>query len=88
MTRKSNALDLFLRRGSRRNKSISAAEKQKLSRINEAGMALPAASAEYQSLKTRNAVYCAVILDEFLKELAAISQEHAVAFSELELGLR
>ncbi|XP_033631661.1 FTS and Hook-interacting protein-like isoform X1 [Asterias rubens] len=88
VTRKSNALDLFLRRGSRRNKSISAAEKQKLSRINEAGMALPAASAEYQSLKTRNAVYCAVILDEFLKELAAISQEHAVAFSELELGLR
>lgn len=30
------------------------------------------------SPKTRNSVYCAVILDEFVKELAAICQEHAV----------
>lgn len=31
-----------------------------------------------EALKTKNAVYCAVVLDEFLKELAALSQEHAV----------
>ncbi|CAC5380908.1 Protein FAM160A1,FTS and Hook-interacting protein,UPF0518 protein CPIJ015043,FTS and Hook-interacting protein homolog [Mytilus coruscus] len=30
------------------------------------------------SPKTRHSVYCAVILDEFVKELAAICQEHAV----------
>jgi hypothetical protein len=30
------------------------------------------------SPKTRNSVYCALILDEFVKELAAICQEHAV----------
>ncbi|XP_041359783.1 FTS and Hook-interacting protein-like isoform X2 [Gigantopelta aegis] len=31
-----------------------------------------------ESLKTWNAVYCAVVLEEFLKELAALAQEHAV----------
>ena len=31
-----------------------------------------------ESVKTKNAVYCALVLEEFLKELAAISQEHAV----------
>ncbi|KAI0227323.1 hypothetical protein LSAT2_022231 [Lamellibrachia satsuma] len=31
-----------------------------------------------ETLKTKNAVYCALILEEFMKELAAISQEHAV----------
>ncbi|BFZ24048.1 hypothetical protein BsWGS_27087 [Bradybaena similaris] len=31
-----------------------------------------------QSLTTWNAVYCALVLDEFLKELAALSQEHSV----------
>ncbi|XP_064482012.1 FHF complex subunit HOOK-interacting protein 1B-like isoform X3 [Ornithodoros turicata] len=31
-----------------------------------------------ESIKTRHAVLCAVVLEEFLKELAAISQEHAV----------
>lgn len=30
-----------------------------------------------ESIKTQNAVLCAVVLEEFLKELAAISQEHA-----------
>ncbi|XP_067663029.1 FHF complex subunit HOOK-interacting protein 1B-like isoform X1 [Haliotis asinina] len=37
----------------------------------------PSNSAE-ESLKTWNAVYCAIILDEFTKELAALAQEHAV----------
>ncbi|XP_029834832.2 FHF complex subunit HOOK interacting protein 1B isoform X3 [Ixodes scapularis] len=31
-----------------------------------------------ESVKTQNAVLCAVVLEEFLKELAAISQEHAI----------
>ncbi|KAL4657020.1 FTS and Hook-interacting protein [Arapaima gigas] len=32
-----------------------------------------------EALRVKNAVYCAVIFPEFLKELAAIAQEHAVA---------
>ena len=31
-----------------------------------------------ESVKTKNAVYCALVLEEFLKELAAVCQEHAV----------
>ena len=31
-----------------------------------------------ESVKTRNAVYCAIVMEEFVKELAALSQEHAV----------
>ena len=31
-----------------------------------------------ESARTKNAVYAALVLEEFLKELAAISQEHAV----------
>ncbi|NXJ11776.1 F16A2 protein, partial [Odontophorus gujanensis] len=45
-----------------------------------AGAALFRSSAEKQSeaLRVKNAVYCAVIFSEFLKELAAIAQAHAV----------
>ncbi|XP_016344328.1 FTS and Hook-interacting protein homolog [Sinocyclocheilus anshuiensis] len=32
-----------------------------------------------EALRVKNAVYCAVIFSEFLKELAALAQEHAVA---------
>ncbi|KAI2660733.1 FHF complex subunit HOOK interacting protein 1B [Labeo rohita] len=32
-----------------------------------------------EALRVKNAVYCAVIFSEFLKELAALTQEHAVA---------
>ncbi|CAI9734644.1 Hypothetical predicted protein [Octopus vulgaris] len=31
-----------------------------------------------ENLRTRNAVHCAIVLEEFLKELAALSQEHSV----------
>lgn len=31
-----------------------------------------------ESTKTRNAVFCAIVLEEFVKELAALTQEHAV----------
>ena len=34
------------------------------------------------NLKTRNAVYCAIVLEEFLKELAALAQEHSVLLWE------
>ncbi|XP_029898572.1 FTS and Hook-interacting protein [Aquila chrysaetos chrysaetos] len=45
-----------------------------------AGASLFRSSAERQSeaLRVKNAVYCAVIFSEFLKELAAIAQAHAV----------
>lgn len=44
------------------------------------GGSLLRGSAEKQSeaLRVKNAVYCAVIFSEFLKELAAIAQAHAV----------
>lgn len=32
-----------------------------------------------EALRVKNAVYCAVIFCEFLKELAALAQEHAVS---------
>ncbi|GAB1604479.1 FTS and Hook-interacting protein-like isoform X2 [Argonauta hians] len=31
-----------------------------------------------ENTRTRNAVHCAIVLEEFLKELAALSQEHSV----------
>ncbi|XP_060080031.1 FHF complex subunit HOOK-interacting protein 1B-like [Ylistrum balloti] len=34
------------------------------------------------SSKTRNIVYCALILEEFVKELASFSQEHSVLFRD------
>ena len=39
----------------------------------------PQPANDLETLKTKNAVYCALVLEEFVKELAAISQEHAVA---------
>ncbi|XP_069825411.1 FHF complex subunit HOOK-interacting protein 1B isoform X2 [Dendropsophus ebraccatus] len=36
------------------------------------------AEKQNEALRVKNAVYCAVIFTEFMKELAAISQEHAV----------
>lgn len=39
---------------------------------------------QVESIKTRNAVYCAIVLEEFVKELAALTQEHAVLMDEDE----
>ena len=36
-----------------------------------------------EALRTKNAVYCALVLEEFIKELSALSQEHAVLSSSL-----
>lgn len=37
-----------------------------------------------ESFKTRLAVYCAIVLEEFVKELAALSQEHSILLNEDE----
>lgn len=38
-------------------------------------------------LKTWNAVYCALVLEEFLKELSALSLEHSLlTFDEVHIG--
>lgn len=42
----------------------------------------PETQDKMESVKTKNAVYCALVLEEFLKELAAISQEHSVLHSD------
>ena len=39
---------------------------------------------QVESVKTRNAVYCAIVLEEFVKELAALSQEHALLIDDEE----
>eukprot|EP00057_Strongylocentrotus_purpuratus_P002543 XP_003724724.1 PREDICTED: FTS and Hook-interacting protein isoform X2 [Strongylocentrotus purpuratus] len=82
ITRRGSLSDMFLRR---RSRSIKTSEKQKLSAIRESGVGSSVtgamsleSSAHYESLKSRNAVYSAVVLDEFVKELAALAQEHAV----------
>ncbi len=71
----------LLRRGNRRKSSVTAAEKQKLNTIREAGLvSVGSTSAQYEFLRNKNAVYCAVVFEEFLKELAALAQEHAVSY--------
>lgn len=34
------------------------------------------------TINTKKAVYCALVLEEFVKELAALSQEHAIRADE------
>ncbi|XP_072040376.1 FHF complex subunit HOOK-interacting protein 1B-like isoform X2 [Amphiura filiformis] len=82
-TSKRTILGDLLRRGNRR-KAVTAAEKQKLNTIRESGMiGTGSTSAQYEFLRNnKNAVYCAVVFEEFLKELAALAQEHAVAYVE------
>ena len=45
----------------------------------EPGSAASAAKQARDAVEKKNAVYCALVFKEFLKELAALSQEHAVA---------
>lgn len=44
--------------------------------IRDSQQSIP--SHEWDDPKTRNIAYCAVIFNEFLKELAAITLEHSV----------
>ena len=50
--------------------------------INKGPQQPPETHDKMESIKTKNAVYCALVLEEFLKELAAISQEHAVLHAD------
>lgn len=53
-------------------------EGQGLHALSGASLARPSAEKQSEALRVKNAVYCAVIFSEFLKELAAIAQAHAV----------
>ncbi|XP_036429193.1 FTS and Hook-interacting protein homolog [Colossoma macropomum] len=44
-----------------------------------AGMGTSGLEKQAEALRVKNTVYCAIIFSEFLKELAALAQEHAVA---------
>lgn len=44
-----------------------------------AGTGASSLEKQAEALRVKNTVYCAVIFSEFLKELAALAQEHAVA---------
>lgn len=73
----------FFRIGSKRKSALKSSEKHKLAAIGESTSPGSASKAgEYESVKTKNAVYAAVIFEEFLKELAATCQEHAVGLLE------
>ncbi|XP_033095712.1 FTS and Hook-interacting protein-like isoform X2 [Anneissia japonica] len=75
--RKVSIGDIF-RRG-KRNKSVKASEKQKLKAIQDMEKnKQETKDPKYETLRTKNAVYCAVVFEEFLKELSAICHEHAV----------
>ena len=43
---------------------------------------IPKQTSQGESTKTRNAIYCAIVMEEFVKELAALSQEQAVLHIE------
>ncbi|XP_059145478.1 FHF complex subunit HOOK-interacting protein 1B-like isoform X2 [Physella acuta] len=86
--------ELFFRRSPGKGKLVAGSKHHQLQRVQVGGTAAYryispqdyAGSGDRssigdsygQSLTTWNAVYCALILDEFLKELAALSQEHSV----------
>jgi KELAA motif len=53
--------------------------------VNRQGSpAADARSVDPLEVRTKNAVYCAIVFKEFLKELAAISQEHVLM--QFDLG--
>ncbi|KAM4697249.1 FHF complex subunit HOOK-interacting protein 1B [Discoglossus pictus] len=51
---------------------------QVLHALSGASIFKSSAEKQNEALRVKNAVYCAVIFTEFMKELAAIAQEHAV----------
>ncbi|XP_053165806.1 FHF complex subunit HOOK interacting protein 1B [Hemicordylus capensis] len=53
-------------------------EGQALHALSGASLFRSSAEKQSEALRVKNAVYCAVIFSEFLKELAAIAQAHAV----------
>ncbi|XP_076120007.1 FHF complex subunit HOOK-interacting protein 1B isoform X1 [Alosa pseudoharengus] len=90
-SRKPSLGDLILRHTNSPTRARNAAQ-MALAHVRDGGQSLhsalfrattssTASSLERQAeaLRVKNAVYCAVVFAEFLKELAALAQEHAVA---------
>ena len=51
--------------------------------VNRSSSSEPPSANPLETLKAKNAVYCAIVLDEFVQELAALSQEHAALHANL-----
>ncbi|XP_026073683.1 FHF complex subunit HOOK-interacting protein 1B [Carassius auratus] len=90
-SRKPSLGDLILRHTNSPTRARYAAQLA-LSHVRDGGQSLHSAlfrggaaggasglEKQAEALRVKNAVYCAVIFSEFLKELAALAQEHAVA---------
>ncbi|XP_077435492.1 FHF complex subunit HOOK-interacting protein 1B isoform X2 [Vanacampus margaritifer] len=92
-SRKSSLSDLILRHTNSPTRTRSAAQ-MALAHVRVGGQTLHSAlfggaggagggasnlEKQAEALRVKNAVYCAVVFCEFLKELAALAQEHAVA---------
>ncbi|XP_006639148.2 FHF complex subunit HOOK-interacting protein 1B [Lepisosteus oculatus] len=87
-SRKTSIGDLILRHTNSPTRARQAAQ-MAFAHVRDGGQVLhsalfrgsTASSVERQTeaLRVKNAVYCAVVFCEFLKELAALAQEHAVA---------
>ncbi|XP_018614439.2 FHF complex subunit HOOK-interacting protein 1B [Scleropages formosus] len=89
-SRKPSLGDLILRHTNSPTRARQAAQLA-LAHVRDGGQSLHSAlfrggagtstgiEKQAEALRVKNAVYCAVIFPEFLKELAAIAQEHAVA---------
>ncbi|KAM4790182.1 FHF complex subunit HOOK-interacting protein 1B isoform 3-T3 [Cyanocitta cristata] len=77
-SRKPSLGELLLRHANSPTRARHAAQLA-LQGLRDGGLHPLAPSARHgEALRVRNAVYCAVIFSEFLKELAAIAQAHAV----------
>ncbi|XP_051566183.1 FHF complex subunit HOOK interacting protein 1B isoform X2 [Myxocyprinus asiaticus] len=90
-SRKTSLGDLILRHTNSPTRARHAAQLA-LAHVRDGGQSLHSAlfrggtsggtsglEKQAEALRVKNAVYCAVIFSEFLKELAALAQEHAVA---------
>lgn len=89
-SRKPSLGDLILRHTNSPTRARQAAQLA-LAHVRDGGQSLHSAlfrgsaghgsgiEKQAEALRVKNAVYCAVIFPEFLKELAALAQEHAVA---------
>ncbi|XP_041858001.1 FTS and Hook-interacting protein homolog [Melanotaenia boesemani] len=81
-SRKPSLGDLILRHTNSPTRARHAAQLA-LAHVRDGGQSLFRSGAsgfekQAEALRVKNAVYCAVIFCEFLKELAALAQEHAV----------
>ena len=85
-SRKPSLGDLILRHTNSPTRARHAAQLA-LAHVRDGGQSLHSAlfrggatglEKQAEALRVKNAVYCAVIFSEFLKELAALALEHAV----------